>query len=57
MTEIEKAYIADFLDADGCVNAKIVQRAEYRLKFQIESVLPFFKAQNDIGFCCNCMKN
>ena len=44
MTEIEKAYIAGFLDADGCVNAQIVQRAEYRLKFQIRVSITFFQS-------------
>lgn len=44
MTEIEKASIAGFLDADGCVNAQIVQRAEYRLKFQIRASITFFQS-------------
>ena len=44
MTEIVKASIAGFLDADGCINAQIVQRTEYRLKFQIRVSITFFQS-------------
>ena len=35
LTVIERAYLAGFLDGDGCLNAQIVRRVDYRLKFQI----------------------
>jgi hypothetical protein len=41
ITEI--AYIAGFLDADGCINAQIVQRSDYKLKFQIRVSITFYQ--------------
>lgn len=46
MTQInkeQKAYIAGFLDGDGCINAQIVRRPDYKLHFQIRVTLTFFQ--------------
>jgi hypothetical protein len=43
MSEVEKAYIAGFLDADGCINAQIVPRQDYKLKFQIRVSVTFYQ--------------
>lgn len=37
------AYIAGFVDGDGSINAQIVRRPDYRLKFQIRVTLTFFQ--------------
>nr|YP_009104761.1 putative LAGLIDADG homing endonuclease [Symbiochloris handae]AIT93381.1 putative LAGLIDADG homing endonuclease [Symbiochloris handae] len=37
------AYIAGFLDGDGCINAQIVARNDYRLKYQIRLSVTFFQ--------------
>ena len=39
----QKAYIAGFLDGDGCINAQIVKRPDYKLQFQIRVTLTFFQ--------------
>jgi hypothetical protein len=38
------AYYAGFLDGDGCINAQIVRRTNYRLGFQIRVSLTFFQS-------------
>ena len=43
LTTEEKAYIAGFLDGDGSINAQIVQRKDYVLKFQIRVSVTFFQ--------------
>jgi hypothetical protein len=43
LTETDKSYIAGFLDADGCINAQIVRRKDYLLKFQIRVSVTFFQ--------------
>jgi len=43
ISEKEKSYIAGFLDGDGCVNAQIVRREDYRLRFQIRVSITFFQ--------------
>ena len=35
LQENELAYIAGFIDGDGCINAQIIRRVDYKLKFQI----------------------
>lgn len=37
-------YLAGFLDGDGSVNAQIVQRDDYILKFQIRFIITFFQS-------------
>jgi len=44
------AYLAGFLDGDGCLNEQIIRRPEYRLGFQIRVSTVFFTVQNAIGF-------
>ena len=39
----ERAYIAGFLDGDGSINAQIVQRKDYALRFQIRISITFFQ--------------
>lgn len=46
ISEEEKSYIAGFLDGDGCVNAQIVRREDYRLRFQIRVSITFFQKTN-----------
>lgn len=44
ITEEEKSYIAGLLDSDnGCVDAQIVRRPDYQLKFQIQVSISFFQ--------------
>lgn len=44
INESEKAYIAGFLDGDGCINAQLVRRHEYRLLFQVQLSITFFQS-------------
>ena len=39
----DKAYIAGFLDGDGSINAQIIKRNDYKLKFQIRVSITFFQ--------------
>ena len=39
----EIAYLAGFLDGDGSIHAQIVQREDYRLKFQIRVTVTLFQ--------------
>ena len=41
--DAELAYVAGFLDADGCVNAQIVRRPDYVLRFQIRPSITFYQ--------------
>ncbi len=43
LTNEQKAYIAGFLDGDGCLNAQIVPRHDYKLQYQIRVTLTFFQ--------------
>jgi hypothetical protein len=44
LTEINfQHYVAGFLDGDGSINAQIVQRKDYILKFQIRFTITFFQ--------------
>lgn len=36
-------YVAGFVDGDGSINAQIVRRADYRLRFQIRVTITFFQ--------------
>nr|YP_636258.1 putative site-specific DNA endonuclease [Tupiella akineta]YP_636278.1 putative site-specific DNA endonuclease [Tupiella akineta]AAV80680.1 putative site-specific DNA endonuclease [Tupiella akineta]AAV80700.1 putative site-specific DNA endonuclease [Tupiella akineta] len=42
----ELSYLAGFLDGDGCINAQIVRRSDYKLKFQIRVSITFFQKTN-----------
>ena len=43
LTLEEIHYIAGFLDGDGCINAQIVRRHDYQLKFQIRVSITFYQ--------------
>jgi hypothetical protein len=43
LSKVTAAYIAGFLDGDGCINAQIVKRSDYRLKFQIRVTVTFYQ--------------
>lgn len=43
MTEEEKAYIAGFLDGDGCVMFQIVHRKDYVYGYQIRASVVFYQ--------------
>ena len=46
MRNEEKAYIAGFLDGDGCVMAQLVRRKDYIYGYQIRVSLVFYQKQN-----------
>jgi LAGLIDADG endonuclease len=46
LTPEELSYFAGFLDGDGCINAQIVRRSDYKLKFQIRVSITFFQKTN-----------
>lgn len=41
---LEYAWLAGFIDADGCLNAQIVYREDYILKYQIRVTLTLFQS-------------
>lgn len=43
MSKEEKAYIAGFLDADGCIMCQLVRRKDYRFGFQIRTSIVFYQ--------------
>jgi hypothetical protein len=43
LTGNDLAYLAGFIDGDGCINAQIVRRRDYVLKFQIRVSLALFQ--------------
>nr|QJS52066.1 putative LAGLIDADG homing endonuclease [Stigeoclonium helveticum] len=43
LPKIKYAYIAGFLDGDGCINAQIVKKSDYKLKFQIRVTVTFYQ--------------
>ena len=49
LSELDKYYIAGFLDGDGCINAQIVKRSDYKLKFQIRVYVSFFQKTKHWG--------
>jgi len=54
--EISKAYIAGFLDGDGCINAQIIRRTDYRLGFQIRVSITFFQSTKRHWFLLQIQK-
>jgi LAGLIDADG endonuclease len=59
LTPIEAAYIAGFLDGDGCILAQLVKKDDYILKYQLRVTVSFIqltsrkhflmKIQHEIG--------
>ena len=45
MTNEEKAYIAGFLDGDGCIMLQLVYRHDYVLGYQIRASIVFYQKQ------------
>lgn len=45
MKEEEKAYIAGFLDGDGCIMLQLVYRHDYVLGYQIRASIVFYQKQ------------
>jgi len=43
MTECEKAYVAGFLDGDGCLLAQIVKSPNYKFGFRIRVSIIFYQ--------------
>jgi len=50
MREEEKAYIAGFLDGDGCVMLQLVYRHDYVLGYQIRASIVFYQKQQYRSF-------
>lgn len=46
LNENEKAYIAGFIDGDGCILAQIIPRKDYVYKFQIRVSVTFYQKKN-----------
>ena len=57
LSEVTKFYIAGFLDGDGCINAQIVKRADYKLKFQIRVYVSFYQKTRHHWFLIWLQKN
>jgi len=43
LTELEKAYIAGFLDGDGCIMFQLVRRKDYVLGYQVRASIVFYQ--------------
>lgn len=46
----EAAYLAGFIDGDGCINAQIVSRQDYILKYQIRVSVTFYQKKSRLWF-------
>ena len=57
INESEKAYIAGFLDGDGCINAQLVRRRGYRLLFQVRVSITFFQSTKRHWFLLQLQKS
>jgi len=43
LTQIQLAYIAGFIDGDGCINGQIVKSNDYKRKFKLQLSVVFFQ--------------
>lgn len=50
MTKEELAYIAGFLDGDGCVMLQLIYRHDYLLGYQIRASIVFYQKQQNRQF-------
>jgi hypothetical protein len=50
MTKEERAYIAGFLDGDGCIMLQLVYRHDYVLGYQIRASIVFYQKQKYRAF-------
>ena len=52
MADETRAYMAGFLDGDGCVMAQLVRRAGYRFGFQVRTSVVFFQHHSHQEILC-----
>ena len=52
MREKIKAYIAGFLDGDGCIMFQLVKRKDYIYLYQIRASIVFYQRINNIAIIC-----
>lgn len=50
LTKEEKAYIAGFLDGDGCIMLQLVYRSDYLLGYQIRASIVFYQKTQHQSF-------
>ena len=50
MKDEEKAYIAGFLDGDGSIMAQLINRKDYKLKYQIRVSVVFYQKTSHQDF-------
>ncbi len=44
-SEVEKAYIAGFLDGDGSVYVKLTKNKSYKFRYQVSAYISFYQSQ------------
>ena len=47
MSNEEKAYVAGFLDGDGCIMAQLVRRKDYVYGYQVRTSVVFYQKQKN----------
>ena len=50
MSKGNDAYIAGFLDGDGCIMAQLIRKHDYRFGFQIRTSIVFYQKQSKEDF-------
>lgn len=50
LTNEERAYVADFLDGDGCMLAQIVKGKDYKYGYTVHLSIIFFQKSNRHSF-------
>lgn len=48
LTETQKAYIAGFLDGDGCVMFQFIRRKDYVYGYQVRASVVFYQKENHL---------
>ena len=48
LSELEKAYVAGFLDGDGSIHVRIKPNHDYRFRFQIAPNIVFYQSQKEM---------
>jgi len=43
LTQLQLAYIAGFIDGDGCINGLIIKSNDYKRKFKLQVSVVFFQ--------------
>jgi hypothetical protein len=56
LSKEEISYLAGFIDGDGCINAQIVQREDYKLKYQIRVSITLFQDTKQHWFLLQIQK-